>query len=115
MSETVVSIDTGTDTLLCTIEQRVATITLNRPEARNALSDELTPALRTQLAAMGDDDRVGAIVLTGTGTAFCAGGDVKGFAADTGGGDKKPSGTPPSLETRIQGFCFHLCNIFCHL
>lgn len=39
-------IDTGTDQLLCEIEDRVATITLNRPKARNALSDELTPALR---------------------------------------------------------------------
>ena len=40
---TVTSIDTGTPTLLCEIEERVATITLNRPEARNALGDELTP------------------------------------------------------------------------
>ncbi|MFQ3364710.1 MAG: enoyl-CoA hydratase/carnithine racemase, partial [Candidatus Azotimanducaceae bacterium] len=37
------TIDTGTDELLCHIEDRVATITLNRPEKRNALSDNLTP------------------------------------------------------------------------
>ena len=42
-------IDTGTDELLCNIDQRVATITLNRPEKRNALSDNLTPALRQTL------------------------------------------------------------------
>ena len=43
------TIDTGTDELLCHIEDRVATITLNRPEKRNALSDNLTPALRQTL------------------------------------------------------------------
>src|SRR5947199_7321216 len=40
-------IDTGTDELLCAIRDRVAIITLNRPQARNSLSDQLTPALRT--------------------------------------------------------------------
>ena len=39
-------IDTGTDELLCVIRDRVAVITLNRPEVRNAMSDTLTPALR---------------------------------------------------------------------
>ena len=38
-------IDTGTDELLCVIRDRVAIITLNRPEVRNSLSDRLTPAL----------------------------------------------------------------------
>ena len=38
-------IDTGTDELLCVIRDRVAIITLNRPEVRNAMSDNLTPAL----------------------------------------------------------------------
>ena len=42
-------IDTGTDELLCNVDERVATITLNRPEKRNALSDNLTPALRQTL------------------------------------------------------------------
>ena len=45
MTET--KIDTGTDELLCVIRDRVAIITLNRPEVRNAMSDTLTPALRT--------------------------------------------------------------------
>ena len=40
-------IDTGTDELLCVIRDRVAIITLNRPEARNAMSDNLTPACAT--------------------------------------------------------------------
>jgi len=79
MSDTSKQIDTGTDQLLCRIEDAVAVITLNRPEARNALSNELTPALRQMIRQMGEDPEVGAIVITGAGTAFCAGGDVKGM------------------------------------
>lgn len=74
-------IDTGTDQLLCDLTDRVLTITLNRPEARNALSPELSNALRATLAAYGDHEDVGAMVLTGAGGAFCAGGDVKAMAA----------------------------------
>lgn len=73
-------IDTGTDQLLCEIRDGVAVITLNRPEARNALSDDLSPALRRMLRQMDDDATVGAMLITGAGTAFCAGGDVKGMA-----------------------------------
>lgn len=72
-------IDTGTNELLCVVRDGVALITLNRPEARNALSDKLTPALRTQIRERGEDPDVGAILITGAGTAFCSGGDVKGM------------------------------------
>src|SRR6201992_102694 len=80
MTET--TIDTGTNELLCTIRDRVAIITLNRPEARNALSDALTPALRTMIRTCGENREVGALLITGAGTAFCAGGDVKGMGAN---------------------------------
>ena len=53
-------IDTGTDELLCVIRDRVAIITLNRPEARNAMSDNLTPALRTMIKTCGENPDVGA-------------------------------------------------------
>ena len=76
------TIDTGTGELLCEIRDRVAVITLNRPEARNALSDRLTPALRTMIRVCGEDEGVGALLLTGAGTAFCAGGDVKGMGSN---------------------------------
>ena len=79
MSSDTLSIDTGTEQLLCEIRDRVAVITLNRPQARNAMSDQLTPALRRMVRERGDDDRVGALLITGAGTAFCAGGDVKGM------------------------------------
>ena len=75
------TIDTGTHELLCAIRDRVAVITLNRPEARNALSDHLTPALRSMIKTCGEDPGVGALLITGAGTAFCAGGDVKGMGA----------------------------------
>lgn len=73
-------IDTGTQELLCTLRDRVLTIAFNRPGARNSLSSELTPALRRLLSSASNDARVGAVVLTGAGDAFCAGGDVKGMA-----------------------------------
>lgn len=75
------TIDTGTDELLCVIRDRVAVIKLNRPEARNALSDNLMPALRTMIRTCGEDPNVGALLITGAGQAFCAGGNVKGMGA----------------------------------
>lgn len=74
-------IDTGTDELLCVVRDRVAVITLNRPEARNAFSDTLTPALRAMIKTCGENPEVGALLLTGAGPAFCAGGNVKGMGA----------------------------------
>ena len=74
-------IDTGTDQLLCHVEDGVGVVTLNRPEARNALSDVLTPALRAVLPELAVRRDVGCILLTGAGQAFCAGGDVKTFGA----------------------------------
>jgi enoyl-CoA hydratase/carnithine racemase len=55
---------------------------LNRPEARNAMSDNLTPALRNMIKACGENRDVGVLLLTGAGTAFCAGGNVKGMGAN---------------------------------
>lgn len=72
-------IDTGTDQLLVEKENGVATIILNRPEARNALSTELTPALRRMIAQMQEDREVGVLLITGAGSAFCSGGDIKGM------------------------------------
>ena len=78
MAET---IDTGTQDLLATLDAGVLTLTLNRPEARNAMSREMNQALQQQLAAAEFDAAVKCIVLTGAGKGFCAGGDVKGMAA----------------------------------
>ena len=91
-------IDTGTSELLCAVEQRVATITLNRPEKKNALSDFLTPALRQTLLDLEARSDVGCIVIKGAGNAFCAGGDVGGM-----GGGGAPDNTPkPTTEERVR-------------
>src|ERR1700704_2722009 len=77
-----ITIETGTNELLCVIRDRVAIITLNRPQARNSLSDNLTPALRTMIKTCGENPEVGVLLITGAGTAFCSGGDVKGMGAN---------------------------------
>src|SRR3954453_12979616 len=76
-----ITIDTGTNELLCVIRDRVAIITLNRPEVSNAMSDTLTPALRGMIKACGENPDVGALLITGAGTAFCAVGNVKSMGA----------------------------------
>lgn len=74
-------IETGTQDLLASLDSGVLTLTLNRPEARNAMSREMNAALAAQLASAELDSAVICIVLTGSGQGFCAGGDVKGMAA----------------------------------
>jgi 2-(1,2-epoxy-1,2-dihydrophenyl)acetyl-CoA isomerase len=89
-------IDTGTPQLLGRIEDGVAILTINRPEARNAMNAEWMVPLRRLISELGGNPDVGCLVLTGAGRAFCAGGDVKGMAA-------RGSGEGPSLgvEDRI--------------
>ena len=60
-----------------TVENGIATITLDSPRNRNALSAQLRRELREQLAAANADDAVRTIVLTHTGPVFCAGMDLK--------------------------------------
>ena len=78
-------IDTGTEDLLASLDEGVLTLTLNRPEARNAMSGAMTAALAAQLADAELNPQVRCIVVTGAGKGFCAGGDVKGMAADGDG------------------------------
>lgn len=80
------SLDTGTEDVLCHVEDGVASITLNRPDRRNALSSEMNAGLRTILPRLAEDDDVGCLLLTGAGRAFCAGGDVK--AMNTAGAER---------------------------
>lgn len=75
------AINTGTEHLLARLDEGVLTITLNRPEARNAMSGEMTSALARMLADAELNPSVRCLVLTGAGKGFCAGGDVKGMAA----------------------------------
>ncbi len=79
--------------VLYEVDNGAAWLTLNRPERRNALSDELVSDLRSLLDRAIADDGVRAIVLTGAGTAFCAGADLK-----KGGGGAVSSGPNPFVE-----------------
>ncbi|MFT7125976.1 MAG: 2-(1,2-epoxy-1,2-dihydrophenyl)acetyl-CoA isomerase, partial [Candidatus Azotimanducaceae bacterium] len=79
------TINTGTDDLLASLDNGIATLVLNRPDARNAMSDEMNTALQSLLADFELDPAVKCIVLTGAGKGFCAGGDVKGMAASGDG------------------------------
>lgn len=88
-------LDTGTDDLLARVEDGVAVLTLNRPARRNALSPAMLAALARVLADVEVDDQVGAVVVTGAGGAFCAGGDVKAMAEGGQGG------SGPALDERI--------------
>ena len=85
-------IETGTEQILCRVEERVAHVTLNRPDARNALTMEMKQALHRLVPALGDDPAVGCLLLSGAGGAFCAGGDTKVMA----------DGPPTDREARVR-------------
>ena len=76
----------------------VTTLTMNRPEARNAMTGEMIQGLLEALPRLAQDPAVRCIVLTGAGGAFCAGGDVKSFASSSSG-----DGHTPSQEERSAG------------
>lgn len=83
--------DTRTPNLLAALADGVLTLTLNRPETRNAMTVAMLEALDRQLAVAETDDAVRCVVLTGTGKGFCSGGDVKGFATDGEAEEPRPS------------------------
>ncbi len=66
--------------LIETKQDGVAILTMNRPEAKNALSTAMLDGLLEALPRLAQDPSIGAVIITGAGGAFCAGGDVKGFA-----------------------------------
>jgi enoyl-CoA hydratase/carnithine racemase len=78
--------------ILYEVRERIATITLNRPEALNAWTDVMAEEVWQATHEAERDDAVRVIVLTGAGRAFCAGGDVTGFKTENSRGliDKLP-------------------------
>ena len=71
---------------------------LNRPEKKNALSEEMLDLLRDALQSANDDSQVGCFVITGAGDAFCSGGDLGRRSAESAAGDP----TPLERRTRLQ-------------
>lgn len=92
-----------TDHLIETFDNGVATLTMNRPHARNAMSGEMMQAMSEALPRLAADNAVRCVVLTGAGGAFCAGGDVKGFASDVGSSENTGKSRGFDLEGRAQG------------
>lgn len=94
------SIVTGSEDVLARREGeagQVAVLTLNRPERRNALSPAMLEGLSRALDQCERDRSIRALLLTGSGPAFCAGGDVKAMAEQEGG-----AGGGGSFEARLQ-------------
>lgn len=97
-------LDTGSEDLLARVEDRVAVFTLNRPERRNAFSTEMVAALGRLLRQVEQDDEVGAVLLTGAGGAFSAGGDVKGFAAQSAATGGRAESSGPAAGPGLPSF-----------
>ena len=66
-------------TIEFSVEAGVATIALNRPDRRNAMSDDMRAEFVSALQTVTGDKAIRALVLTGRGSAFCAGGDISGM------------------------------------
>lgn len=85
-------VETGSEKLLCRIEDGVAVVTLNDPANRNPLGYDTRPVLRATIERIAHDDEARCLLLTGAGDAFCAGGNTKAMATDE----------QPPLEGRIR-------------
>ncbi len=90
-----------TDVVLLEVVDRVATVTLNRPEARNALSIDLLRALPQMVGEADGRDDVDVIILTGADPAFCAGLDLKQLGSD--GGPLRASGATDGAAREQRG------------
>ena len=96
------SIDTGTDDLLARTDGSVGVVSFNRPDRRNALSDEMYHGFAAALPVLAADPAVRVVMLTGEGGAFCAGGDVKGMN-ERNRGATGDDGLGQSVEDRVAG------------
>jgi enoyl-CoA hydratase len=98
------------DVLLIETADRIRTLTLNRPQVRNALNAELRDNLFDAVAQADADDDVDVLILTGTDPAFCAGVDLKEISAGLGDSGEDlstvrwPSMTKPVIGA-INGVC----------
>lgn len=93
------TLETGTDHLLGRIEGNVAILSFNRPEVRNALSEGVYAGFEAAIPAIAANPAVRVVMVTGEGSAFCSGGDVKGMNQ----AHKSGAGQSVSLEERVHG------------
>jgi enoyl-CoA hydratase/carnithine racemase len=87
--------------LLLDVAERIATLTLNRPEKLNAFTGEMLTGLVAALDECQTRDDVAAVILTGRGRGFCSGGDVGGMGAAA---DNRPHVTKERIWEQIQAF-----------
>lgn len=86
------------DHLLTELKDRVLYISLNRPDKLNAMSNEMMTGLLEALTQAASDSKIGAVVLTGAGRGFCAGGDITAMRARN-----ESSAPAPTIEERVAG------------
>jgi enoyl-CoA hydratase/carnithine racemase len=79
----------------CEVADGIAVITLNRPEAKNAINPELHERLKTLWAEIEADDDIGVTIVTGTGDAFCAGADLKSYM------NRWPGASPEAVRANV--------------
>ena len=89
------------DTVLLETHENIATVSLNRPAKLNAFTDEMLFALINAIDECEENDAVRAVVLTGKGRGFCAGGDVTAMGAEA---DNRPLTTKSHVKEAIQAF-----------
>ena len=91
--------------IIYTKKEGVATITLNRPDARNSYSSEMLEGIYYSMEDAAKDDGVRVLVLTGAGQAFCAGADVKAMTEKF----DQPSGKQEEREQKVSEMQVHSC------
>src|SRR5215207_10089466 len=97
-----------TDPVLLDVSERIATVTQNRPEARNALSSQVLRLLPELMRSADANDDVDVIILTGADPAFCAGLDLKELGSTAGnlgagGGGDVTRGPFPEVSKPVIG------------
>lgn len=85
------------DAVLIERDGGVATLTLNRPDVRNAMNVELTDAFVEAVDALRADDQARVVIVTGAGSAFCAGGDLSWIKPG-------PGADVPAMRTKMREF-----------
>lgn len=99
--------------ILYEVADRIATITLNRPDKRNAWSPETEAEVRDAFGAAAADETVRAVILTGAGSAFCVGADITGMASRRPdrprfAGVTSPPGDEPPVEDLARRYSYIL-------
>jgi enoyl-CoA hydratase/carnithine racemase len=93
--------ETDENEVLYDVKDRIATVTLNRPDRMNSIDDSMPVNIAKAMAKAADDPGVRAIILTGAGRAFCAGADIGRLQRRAGGTRPPPPHDDPSFVPAI--------------